>query len=332
MLKDRRHAARKFVSFAVLAAFLYALSTPCSKILLADVDSSMMAALLYVGAGVGMAAMGALRHAVRVARAAPAPGQEALRARKLSLDEASSLRESSLADQGAIEGEEPLSEEDTPYVVAMVALDIVAPLLLMAGLAITSAESTSLLNNFEIVTTALIALAVFREPVSRRLWAAIVLITVACALLSFDGSFQLSFSTGSLLVMGATVCWGVENNCTAKLSSKDPLQVVVVKGLGSGAGALAVAFATGCTFPPVKLATCALVLGFVAYGLSIFFYVHAQRGLGAARTSAYYAVSPFIGVALAWVLFQEPPSTLFLAALALMGIGAHLAAPGKDGA
>lgn len=332
MLKDRRHAARKFVCFAVLAAFLYALSTPCSKILMADVDSSMMAALLYLGAGVGMAAIGALRHAVRAIGAALKSRQEALLVARPSPGEASSLRERSLADQGTNEGEEPLSAEDAPYVAAMVALDIVAPLLLMEGLATTSAESTSLLNNFEIVATALIALAVFREPVSRRLWAAIALITVACALLSFDGSFRLSFSTGSLLVMGATVCWGVENNCTAKLSSKDPLQVVVVKGLGSGAGALAVAFVTGCTFPLAELAACALILGFVAYGLSIFFYVHAQRGLGAARTSAYYAVSPFIGVALAWAFFQEPPSTLFLAALALMGIGAYLAAPGKDGA
>ena len=90
----------------------------------------------------------------------------------------------------------------------------------------------------------------------------------------------------------------------------------------------AVAFVTGCTFPLAELAACALILGFVAYGLSIFFYVHAQRRLGAAKTSAYYAVAPFIGAGLSLLIFHELPGPAFLAALAIMAAGAYLAADG----
>ena len=263
--------------------------------LLADVSSNMMAGLLYLGAGIGMAIVGAGR---RIA--------------------------------GAGGGEEPLSRADSPYVVAMVVLDIAAPILLMAGLSSSSAESTSLLNNFEIVATALIALVVFREPVGGRLWAAIAFITAACVVLSFEGAEGVSFSAGSLLVLAESVCWGIENNCTNRLSFKDPLQVVVVKGFGSGVGALAVALALGDALPEWRFVAAAMLLGFFAYGLSIFFYVHAQRGLGAARTSAYYAFSPFIGVPVAWAIFREAPTPLFVAALALMAIGAYLAAPSKS--
>lgn len=297
--KSRSRPKGAFVAFAIVAAGLYALSTPVSKILLAEVPGNMMAALLYLGAGAGMAVVGAIR--AGVFRAAGTPSRE-----------------------------ERLALSDAPYVVAMIVLDIAAPILLMAGLSTTSAESVSLLNNFEIVATALIALLVFHEPVSKRLWAAIALITAACALLSLDGAAGLEVAPGSLLVLAASVCWGLENNCTNRLSAKDPLQVVVMKGFGSGAGALLVAFAAGDAFPPAALAACALVLGFVAYGMSIFFYVYAQRGLGAARTSAYYALSPFIGVALAWAIFQDPPNAFFIAALALMIAGAYLAAPRGD--
>ena len=297
--KARSRPKGSFVAFAVAAAALYALSTPVSKILLAEVSGTMMAALLYLGAGAGMAVVGAVR--TGVLRATGAPSRE-----------------------------ERLALPDAPYVAAMIVLDIAAPILLMAGLSTTSAESVSLLNNFEIVATALIALLVFHEPVSKRLWVAITFITVACALLSLEGPARLELAPGALLVLAASACWGLENNCTNRLSAKDPLQVVVVKGFGSGAGALLVAFAAGDAFPPTALAACALLLGFVAYGLSIFFYVHAQRGLGAARTSAYYALSPFIGVVLAWVIFREPPNAFFVAALALMVVGAYLAAPKGD--
>ena len=292
-MNERTARPVRFVAAAFLAACLYALSTPCSKVLLADVAPNMMAALLYLGAGMGMAALTGLRAA---ARRGPS-------------------------------GEAPLERADLPYVVAMVLLDVAAPILLMAGLATAAAENVSLLNNFEIVATAVIAFLAFRERVAARTWAGIAVITLSCALLSLEGAGALSFSSGSLLVLGACLCWGVENNCTSRLAEKDPAQVVIVKGLGSGAGALAVALLCGDALPSVTDAIAALILGFVAYGLSIFFYVYAQRGLGAARTSAYYAVNPFVGAVLSLLLFQTVPGPAFLVALALMALGAWLVTP-----
>ena len=251
----------------------------------------MMAALLYLGAGLGMCA-------VRL-------GQRALKAPR---------REQSLA------------RADLPYVAGMVALDIAAPIFLMLGLSRTTAANASLLNNFEIVATSIIALCVFGEAISRRLWAAIGLITLASVLLSVEGTESLSFSPGSLLVLLACVCWGFENNCTRRLSEKDPLEIVTVKGFGSVLGALGIALATGSAIPGAWQIVSALLLGFVAYGLSILFYVRAQRDLGAARTSAYYALSPFIGVGLSFLIDGAAPAPLFFAALAAMAAGAYLAA------
>ena len=282
---------RRSIGYAIAAAALYALSAPLSKQLLASVSATMMAALLYLGAGLGMCA-------VRL-------GQRALNTPR---------REQSLA------------RADLPYVAGMVALDIAAPIFLMLGLSRTTAANASLLNNFEIVATSIIALFVFGEAISRRLWAAIGLITLASILLSVEGTESLSFSAGSLLVLLACVCWGFENNCTRRLSEKDPLEIVTVKGLGSGLGALAIALATGSGIPGVWQIVSALLLGFVAYGLSILFYVRAQRDLGAARTSAYYALSPFIGVGLSFLMGGAAPAPLFFAALAAMAAGAYLAA------
>lgn len=282
---------RRSIGYAIAAAALYALSAPLSKQLLATVSATMMAALLYLGAGLGMCA-------VRL-------GQRALKAPR---------------------HEQSLSRADLPYVAGMVALDIAAPIFLMLGLSRTTAANASLLNNFEIVATSIIALCVFGEAISRRLWAAIGLITLASVLLSVEGTESLSFSPGSLLVLLACVCWGFENNCTRRLSEKDPLEIVTVKGFGSGLGALGIALATGSAIPGAWQIVSALLLGFVAYGLSILFYVRAQRDLGATRTSAYYALSPFIGVGLSFLMDGTAPTPLFFAALAAMAAGAYLAA------
>lgn len=200
-------------------------------------------------------------------------------------------------------------------------LDIAAPIFLMIGLTMTSAANASLLNNFEIVATSIIALCIFKEKISKRLWAGIVLVTAASILLSVEDVTSFSFSIGSLFVLLACVCWDFENNCTRNLSSKNPLEVVVIKGFGSGIGSLVIAAVINeFTFEPL-LVVFALLLGFVAYGLSIFFYIHAQRYLGAAKTSAYYAVSPFIGTILSLLIFREIPSVVFVIAFAVMVAG-----------
>ena len=274
---------------ALAAAVLYAANIPLSKALLSAVPPAMLAAFLYLGAGAGM---GVTRWAGRRAHGA----------------------------------EPPLTRRELPFVLAMVALDIAAPILLMFGLRTTAAETASLLGSFEIVATAAVALAFFSEAVSRRLWAAIALITLASFLLSLDGAEKLAFSPGALLVLAACVCWGFENNCTRMLSQKSAAQIVTVKGLFSGAGSLAVALLLKEPFPALPLVLAALALGFVAYGLSIFFYIRAQKELGAAKTSVYYASAPFIGVALSLIVFRELPGWRFLPALALMLAGTYLSA------
>ena len=275
---------KKAVFFAILAAALYALNSPFSKLLLQDAPPTMMAGFLYLGAGLGMGLLGLIR---------------ARGGRK----------------------EAPLTRRDLPYTLGMVILDIAAPIFLMIGLERTTAANASLLNNFEIVATSLIALLVFKEKIGKRLWIAIALITLSSILLSVEDASSFRFSFGSLFVLAACVCWGLENNCTRCLSHSDPLQVVVIEGFGSGLGSVVIGLAVGESLPAWGDTAKILLLGFVAYGLSIYFYVYAQRDLGAAKTSAYYAVAPFIGVALSFVIFREIPGALFFIALVIMIAG-----------
>ncbi len=276
----------KAIFYAILAAALYALNAPVSKLLLQNVPPTMMAGFLYLGAGIGMAVMG-------LVRSQTGHGKQELR----------------------------LTKKDFPYTLGMVALDIAAPILLMIGLKRTTAANASLLNNFEIVATSLIALLVFREKIGKRLWTAIGLITLSSILLSVEDASSFQFSFGSLFVLAACICWGLENNCTRCLSKSDPLEIVVIKGFGSGIGSVIIGLVVGETLPLFSDILKILLLGFVAYGLSIYFYVYAQRDLGAAKTSAYYAIAPFIGVALSFIIFREIPGVLFFIALAIMIAG-----------
>ncbi|MGB4659060.1 MAG: DMT family transporter [Mobilitalea sp.] len=282
---------QRSVIYAILAATLYALSSPCAKLLLRVVPVTMMAAFLYLGAGIGMGVIGIMYHI-----------------------------------SGKQRGEDKLTVKETPYIIAMIVLDILAPILLMAGLARTTAANASLLNNFEIVATSLIAFIIFKEVISKRLWIAIFLVTASCMLLSFEDIGSFSFSYGSLFVLVACICWGFENNCTRKLSKKDPLQIVVIKGLCSGTGSLLIAVIIGESIPKVGFIFLILLLGFFAYGLSIYFYVMGQRYLGAAKTSTFYAVAPFLGAVMSLVIFREMPGVTFLIAVVIMMIGAYYAA------
>ena len=277
------------IFLAVLAAGLYAVSSPFSKLLLPFMPSTLMAGFLYLGAGLGMAAL--------------ALGKKAV---------------------GRPESEARLTRKELPYTIAMIVLDIAAPISLLFGLTMTTAANASLLNNFEIVATAIIALLIFKEAISARLWLGILFVTASCALLSFEDISSLQFNTGSLFVLLACVLWGIENNCTRALSSKDPLEIVMVKGVFSGLGSVIIGLVCGERILHLWTIPLVLLLGFVAYGLSIYYYVYAQRLLGAARTSAYYAVAPFIGAFLSLIIFREVPGVLFLAALALMVVGAWL--------
>ena len=203
------------IVYAIAAAVFYALNVPCSKLLLQAVAPTYMAALLYLGAGLGVGILYIFRR--------------------------------SKEDKS-----ERLSKKDLPYAVGMVLLDIVAPILLMTGVKLGTSANASLLGNFEIVATTVIALLLFREKVSGRLWAAIGLITLSSMILSFGGKDSFSFSVGSLFVLGATVCWRLENNCTRSISDKSTYQIVTIKGFGSGTGALCVALFLRETPPDLK--------------------------------------------------------------------------------
>lgn len=281
---------KKAIFFALLAAVLYAINSPVSKLLLNNVPAKMMAAFLYLGAGLGLFIMGIVQ--------------------KMT---------------GMKSEEQPLTKKELPYTVAMVVLDIAAPIFLMFGLLHTTAANASLLNNFEIVATSVIALVIFKEAISKRLWLAIGLVTLSSMILSFEDVSSLDFSFGSIFVLLACICWGLENNCTRNLSSKNPLEIVVIKGFGSGFGAMAIAFATGESLPSFVYILMALLLGFVAYGLSIYFYIYAQRDLGAAKTSTYYAVAPFVGAGLSLLIFRQLPSVTFIVALVIMAVGTYFA-------
>ena len=271
------------VAFAVLAAALYAMNVPLSKLLLEHVGTTMMAALLYLGAGLGL-----LVYSV----AGMAMGRTTIK--------------------------EPLTRKELPYTIAMVVLDIAAPILLMLGIARTNSANVSLLNNFEIVATSLIAFFIFKEVLTRRLCAAILLVTLASIILGFEGAGSFVLNTGSLFVLGACVCWVFENYCTRMISSKSSVEIVIIKGCFSGLGSLLIALLLGEELPSPSWMLRVLLLGFVSYGLSINFYILAQKELGAAKTSAFYSVAPFLGVAFSMILLGERPDMQFYAALAIM--------------
>lgn len=289
----KNNSTKYGIFLAVLAAALYAVNAPFSKILLEYVPSTMMAGLLYLGAGLGMGVVALIRKGT------------------------------------GTDSEEKLTRAELPYTAAMIILDIAAPICLLFGLSMTTAANASLLNNFEIVATALIALCVFGERISPRLWVGIAFVTFSCVLLSFEDISAFRFSAGSLFILLACVFWGIENNCTRKLSGKDPLQIVLLKGIFSGGSSLALGLIIGERAENFLSVLAVLGVGLVAYGMSIFVYVYAQRILGAARTSAYYAVAPFIGTALSLLIFRETPGIRYFAALGLMIAGAWFSSSDK---
>jgi drug/metabolite transporter (DMT)-like permease len=287
---DNNNKTTIAIAMAILAAALYGISSPVSKLLLVKIPPTLMAALLYLGAGLGMLIINEYKVFSK---------KERLEAK--------------------------ITKKELPYIIAMIVLDIAAPIFLMLGLTMTTAENVSLLNNFEIVATGFVALFIFKESIGKRMWVAILLITISSVILSVNDFSKLSFSLGSLFVVAACICWGIENNCTRMLSIKDPLQIVVVKGFGSGLGSLLISIALKEYCSDILYIIVALLLGFVAYGLGIFLYIKAQRELGAARTSAYYAAAPFIGVLISWLVLQEKITISFVIALAIMLIGTYFA-------
>ncbi len=280
------------MQYGILAAVLFGISAPLSKLLLEGVDPLALAALLYLGAGAALALL------LLAAKSA-----------------------------GSAEAEAGLEKRDLPWLLgAIVAGGVAGPILLLLGLQRTPAATTSLLLNFEVVATGLVALAFFREPVGRRVWAAIAAVAAGGALLSVDPAAGWGVSLGALLILGACLAWGLDNNFTARISLKDPKRIVAIKGLAAGTFSMLLVLCLGRPLPSWNLALYALGLGIVSYGASIALFVLSLRRVGAARTGALFGIAPFAGVALSLLIFRQLPQWTFFAALPLMILAAALLA------
>jgi drug/metabolite transporter (DMT)-like permease len=275
---------------ALGSAALFGASTPLAKLLLgAGVNPWLLAGLLYLGSGAGLALVGLGRQALRL------PAVEA-----------------------------PLRRADLPWLAAVVVAGGVAgPLLLMIGLSTTPASSAALLLNVEGLATMTIAWVAFRENVDRRLLAGAAAILAGALVLSWRGG-PGGIGVGALAIVGACLAWGVDNNLTRKLSSADPVQIAALKGLVAGAANLALALAAGARLPSAPAIAGAGVVGFFGYGVSLVLFVLALRHLGAARTGAYFSTAPFLGAGLSILLLAEPVTPAVALAAALMGVGVWL--------
>jgi drug/metabolite transporter (DMT)-like permease len=277
---------------ALSSAFLFGASTPIAKLLLGITDPLLLAGLLYLGSGAGLALV--------------ATGGRSL---------------------GLGRSEAPLRARDLPWLGAIVLFGgILGPALLMWGLTLTSASTGTLLLNTEGLATMAIAWVVFRENVDRRIFLGAMAILAGAVVLSWPKAAATGpqLSWGSVLIVLACVAWGIDNNLTRKLSAADPLQIAMTKGLAAGAVNLALALAGGAPSPGLTTIAAAAAVGFFGYGVSLVFFVLGLRHLGAARTGAYFSTAPFIGAALALPLFGETPTLALIAAALLMGIGVYL--------
>lgn len=277
------------VPLALASAILFGATAPFSKLLLGQIDPQMLAGLLYLGAGIGLAAVHVTRHVFSI----QAP-------------------------------EAPLRRTDMPWLAAIILFGgVLGPLLLMRGLDRTDAASGSLLLNLEGLATMGIAWMVFRENVDRRLLLGAFAILLGACVLSWTGH-GLSLDAGAILIAAACLAWGIDNNLTRKLSSSDPVQIAMAKGLAAGGVNIAIALLRGAHFPGLAATGAAAIVGFFGVGVSLVLFVLALRHLGTARTGAYFSLAPFIGALVSVELLHEPLTLQLLLAGAFMGAGLWL--------
>jgi drug/metabolite transporter (DMT)-like permease len=279
----------------MLSALMFGASTPFAKLVLGNgVNPWLLASLLYLGSGIGLALVHRVRKAI-----------------------------------GQGEAEAPLVRSDLPWLALVILCGgAVAPVLLMAGLATTPASMASLLLNLEGLATLAIAWLVFRENVDRRLLIGAAAILGGALLLSWRGGLvgggQSGDGLGMLAIAGACLAWGIDNNLTRKLSRADPVQIAMFKGLAAGTVNLVLALILGASLPAVPVVAGAALIGFLGYGVSLVMFVIALRHLGTARSGAYFSTAPFIGALLAVAMLGEPITMPLIIAGILMAIGLWL--------
>lgn len=283
MIEATRHRG---VQAALAAAVLFGLAAPLGKRLAGTTDPFLLAGLLYLGSGLGLALW---------RRAAGRPPER-------------------------------LSPDERPwFAAAILAGGIVGPVLLMAGLAGMAASGAALLLNAEAVFTALIAWLVFRENVDARVGLGFFAIAAGAVLVA-TGGLATGALWPSLSILGACLAWGIDNNLTRRVSLADASWIACAKGVVAGTVNTAIGLALGATLPAAPVIAGALALGLVAYGVSLTLFVVALRELGTARAGAYFATAPFFGALLAVAMGEPLTGTLLLAAaLMALGVWLHLA-------
>ncbi|MFM1210701.1 EamA family transporter [Yersinia enterocolitica] len=269
---------------ALTAAVLFGAGTPLAKQLLNTVSPWLLAGLLYLGSGVGLA----LYRLITRPAAVKLPRNELWW-----------------------------------FIGAITAGGIIAPVLLMIGLTGMPASGASLLLNAEGVFTALLAWFAFKENFDRRITLGMIVIVAGAAILSWPGEARFAGLWPTLAILGACFAWGIDNNLTRKVSLTDATWIASVKGLVAGVVNLALAFTLGATLPPLPNLAGALLVGFFAYGVSLALFVIGLRHLGTARTGAYFSIAPFLGAALAVAMGDAVTIPLIVAGL-LMAIGIWL--------
>jgi drug/metabolite transporter (DMT)-like permease len=281
---------RTAVLYALISAALFGISTPAAKVLVGSVHPAVLAGLLYCGAGVGVALL--RRILPSIVERAP---------------------------------EAPLGRSDLPWLAgAIIAGGVIGPLLLMTGLARTSAAAASLLLTLEGAATALMAWFIFQENFDRRIALGMLCLVAGAAVLSWSGTPTLDSIPGPLAIIGACLAWGLDNNLTRKVSLADPLHIVELKGLTAGPFNLVIGLSIGAPLPDFTAVVLAGVVGFLGYGVSLALFVIALRHLGTARTGAYFSSAPFLGSAAAVIALGEPVTPQLVGAGALMAVGVWL--------
>ncbi|HZI49763.1 MAG TPA: DMT family transporter [Pyrinomonadaceae bacterium] len=294
-MKARLHLSnendRKGPILALIAAALFGASAPLAKLLLNQLPPILLAALLYLGSGIGLSVWLWWR-------------------RSRSAGKSSEAR---------------LKRQDLPWLgSAILAGGILGPILLLIGLRLTPASSASLLLNLEGAFTALLAWFVFKENFDRRIALGMAAIVAGGVLLSWAGRPEFGIPWGTIFIAGACLAWAIDNNLTRKVSSADPIQIATAKGLIAGVINLSIAFVVGMTIPRVEIIASAALLGFLSYGVSLTLFVLALRHIGTARTGAYFSTAPFVGALLSLLIFRDHLTIAVVAAAGLMVIGVWL--------
>ena len=289
-------SAAKAMVPALAAAALFGASPPLSKLLLTGVDPLWAASLLYLGSGLGLLAWWGTRR----------------------LSAGSNAREA------------PLRKQDWGYLAGAIGCGgVLAPFLLMAGLSMTQASAASLLLNLEVVFTALLAWVFFREGFEGRVALGMALVVLGCAVLSLPEKFVPGSLTGPLLIAGACLLWALDNNLTRALSERDPAQVALVKGLAGGAVTALASLLMGIPLPSLPVTGGFLLLGALAYGLSLVLFILSLRAVGTVRTGMGFALAPFVGAALSFALLGDRLSLGFSVGLAIVALGLYFTLAGS---